>query len=57
MDSDCGSEGWALALFIAWNLLSMVSCFFIPRTTGYDLCLLVYICEHVYRYDERCGTN
>lgn len=22
-DSDCGSEGWAFTLFIAWNLLSM----------------------------------
>lgn len=26
-DSDCGSAGWAFALFIAWNLLSMVSSF------------------------------
>ena len=25
-DSDCGSVGWAYTLFIAWNILSMVSC-------------------------------
>lgn len=24
VDSDCGSVEWAFALFIAWNLLSMV---------------------------------
>lgn len=24
-ESDCGSIGWAFTLFIAWNLLSMVS--------------------------------
>lgn len=32
MDSDCGSEGWALALFIAWNLLSMY--IFVNMFTG-----------------------
>jgi hypothetical protein len=24
-ETDCGSAGWSFSLFIAWNLLSMVS--------------------------------
>ncbi|KAI0050088.1 hypothetical protein FA95DRAFT_1487881 [Auriscalpium vulgare] len=31
-DSDCGSEGWAFTLFIAWNLLSMY--IFVNMFTG-----------------------
>ncbi|RDB21766.1 Calcium-channel protein cch1 [Hypsizygus marmoreus] len=31
-ESDCGSEGWAFALFIAWNLLSMY--IFVNMFTG-----------------------
>jgi hypothetical protein len=37
-DSDCGSEGWAFALFIAWNLLSMVSHLLCTRYLNLCLC-------------------
>ena len=34
-DTDCGSAGWAYSLFIAWNLLSMVS-------------IRIYMCVRVF---------
>jgi len=48
-ESDCGSTAWAFGLFIAWNLLSMVSSFLLLKEIKLLTLPLVYFRKHVHR--------
>ena len=48
--SDCGSTPWAFALFIVWNVLSMVRalCIISPNDASAEISRAVYLPQHVY---------
>lgn len=48
-ETDCGSAAWSFSLFIAWNLLSMVSSVYYLTCLSAQSFLLVHLCQLVYR--------